>query len=689
MTEAPKEAARRLAAPAIKDGYQPQALHEYQHQDGSAAYWVIRLKHPDGRKWMRPMMLKDDGYTLGKPRTPDAGTLLYRLPELQAADLARPVWLVEGEGCADALYKLGLTATTAGSASSAENADLSPLAGQKVILWPDNDEPGQQSADTLAARLVAIGCTVEVVAVASLGLPDKGDCVDWLAANPDATAAAVEALPRAPMCQESTTLEPEPLPDDLPPVPELNPELLPEAIRAWCMDAAENLQVPLDFTAIPAMVALAGALGRRCALAMKESGRWYEMPVLWGCVIGRPSTGKSPALEPSRRMLERLGEDERKAFECSQRQYEAQCLIADARKQGAKEEIRKAIKAGDEARAQALAESATEAQEAPQEPRLLVNDATIEKLGELLNANPRGLIQYRDELAGWLASMDREGREGDRAFWLECWNGKGGFTVDRIGRGTVRIEACAVSLLGGVQPGKLADYLRAAMRGGAGNDGLMQRLQMAVYPDTLASWRYVDKPINPDAERQAWGAFQRLRHIDPLECGATVQAHCPVPVFRLSADALVMFVEWQTELMQRLRAGNEPEWLESHLSKYPALAGRLALVLHLADAQRGEIAAPTMARALYWCEHLEAHARRIYASATDGGMRAARLLLSKRSDLGEQFSLRELYRKCWAGLDRERAEEAVTVLLEYGHLLEVQESTGGRPSPRFQWRGCP
>ncbi|MDO4709564.1 MAG: DUF3987 domain-containing protein [Pseudomonadota bacterium] len=635
------------------------------------------------------MKRNGDGFAIGEPPAPEAGKLLYRLPELLAADPARPVWMVEGESCADALARLAVTVTTTGAADSAGTADLSPLAGRHVIVWPDNDKPGGKYAEALHARLVAMGCTVEAVKVASLGLPDKGDCVDWLAANPDATAAEVEALPRAPIQQEATALEPEPLPDDLPPVPELNPALLPEAVRAWCIDAAENLQVPLDFTAIPAMVALAGALGRRCALAMKESGRWYEMPILWGCVIGRPSTGKSPALEPSRRMLERLGEDERKAFESAHQHYEAQCLIADARKQGAKEEIRKAIKAGDEARAQALAESATEAQEAPQEPRLLVNDATIEKLGELLNANPRGLIQYRDELAGWLASMDREGREGDRAFWLECWNGKGGFTVDRIGRGTVRIEACAVSLLGGVQPGKLADYLRASMRGGAGNDGLMQRLQMAVYPDTLASWRYVDKPIDPEAERQAWGAFQRLRHIDPLECGATEQAHCPVPVFRLSADALAMFVEWQTELMQRLRAGDEPEWLESHLSKYPALAGRLALVLHLADAQRGEIATPTMARALYWCEHLEAHARRIYASTADGGMRAARLLLSKRGDLGEQFSLRELYRKGWAGLDRERAEEAITVLLEYGHLLEVQESTGGRPSPRFQWRGCP
>lgn len=69
----------------------------------------------------------------------------------------------------------------------------------------------------------------------------------------------------------------------------------------------------------------------------------------------------------------------------------------------------------------------------------MVNDATVEKLGELLNDNPRGLIQVRDELAGWLAPLDQEGREQDRAFWLECWNGTGPYTSDRIGRATARI----------------------------------------------------------------------------------------------------------------------------------------------------------------------------------------------------------------------------------------------------------
>lgn len=119
----------------------------------------------------------------------------------------------------------------------------------------------------------------------------------------------------------------------------------------------------------------------------------------------------------------------------------------------------------------ALAAVAKEAHECPREPRLIVNDATIEKLGELLGDNPRGVIYVRDEVAGWLANLDREGREGDRTFFLEAWNGKGSYTFDRIARGTTRIEACAVSIMGGVQPGKLSGYVRGAIKGGATDDG--------------------------------------------------------------------------------------------------------------------------------------------------------------------------------------------------------------------------
>ena len=61
----------------------------------------------------------------------------------------------------------------------------------------------------------------------------------------------------------------------------------------------------------------------------------------------------------------------------------------------------------------------------PFRKRLVVNDATIEKLGELLKENPNGLILVRDELSGWLAKLNKEEYQTDRAFYLECFDGNG------------------------------------------------------------------------------------------------------------------------------------------------------------------------------------------------------------------------------------------------------------------------
>lgn len=435
------------------------------------------------------------------------------------------------------------------------------------------------------------------------------------------------------------------------------------------------------------MVALAGAIGRRVAIAMKQHDRWYELAMLWGCVVGRPSSGKTPALSPARRMLDRLAAEERKTYEAEVREFEGRQLIADATRANAKKAIQSALKKGDQHAADVAADAARFDEEAPTEPRIVVNDATIEKLGELLNANPRGLVQFRDELAGWLANLDREGREGDRAFWLECWNGNGSFTVDRIGRGTVRIEACAMSILGGMQPGKLAEYVRGAIRGGFSDDGLIQRFQLAVYPDLPANWSYTDRRADPASEAAAWATFRRLRGLDPESIGAEHAAGIDVPFLRFDEEAQGLLIEWQTSLMQRLRSGSEPAWMESHLAKYPALAGRLALVLHLADDGHGPIHAETLACALDWCEYLEGHARRIYAPAIDDGLSAAHLILKKRNDLDASFTARDLWRRKWSGLaDLDDVKAALEMLVDHGHLAETVEATGGRPSIVYSWR---
>jgi putative DNA primase/helicase len=193
-TETPQEAARRLAASAIHDGYRPEALHEYTYPDGGVWYWRIRLKNPNtGKKWIRPMRLNGAGFELSEPAFPD-GKPLYRLHDLAA----RPhdgVIVVEGEWKADALAKVGALTTTSGAADSAGKADWRPMAGRCATIWPDNDEAGRRYAQETTEQLLAQGCTVRVIHVEKLGLPKKGDAVDWLAANPAATAADIAALP--------------------------------------------------------------------------------------------------------------------------------------------------------------------------------------------------------------------------------------------------------------------------------------------------------------------------------------------------------------------------------------------------------------------------------------------------------------------------------------------------------------
>lgn len=189
--ESPRDAARRLAAGVLQRGYRAEALHEYRDAKGNHVLWRIRCKHPGtGDKWIRPMHWSGTGYAIGEPEAPEAGRVLYRLPEL-LADPAATVWIVEGETCADTLAKAGKVATTSGSSSSASGADWTPLRGRSVRLWPDHDKAGGQYADAVDSALRALGCSVEWVDVSALGLPAGGDVVDWMAAG----TGDLDALP--------------------------------------------------------------------------------------------------------------------------------------------------------------------------------------------------------------------------------------------------------------------------------------------------------------------------------------------------------------------------------------------------------------------------------------------------------------------------------------------------------------
>lgn len=480
---------------------------------------------------------------------------------------------------------------------------------------------------------------------------------------------------------------PQPLPETLPPVPALDSALLPESLRPWVCDIAERIQCPPDFPAVGALVSLAAVAGRQVGVRPRARDDWTVVPNLWGAIVGRPGLLKSPALTETMRPLQRLEAARREEYEHAIREHDADQAVGKANAKALEKRISEAVKKGDRDEAKRLAmEKVTDEAEAPRRQRYLTSDTTVEKLGELLSANPRGILVYRDELSGWLRDLDREGREGSRAFYLEAWNGTGRFTYDRIGRGTIDIEAATVSVLGSIQPGPLSGYLRDALNGGAGDDGLLQRLQVVAWPDAPTAWRDVDRFPDTEARRRAWETFERLDTLEPADVGAELSGE-GIPYLRLDPAAYELFSDWRQRLEIRLRDGTEHPAYEAALAKYRSLIPSIALLVHLADtAEGGPVSEPAMLAALAWGEYLEAHARRLYSPALDPALHAARELDRHllAGDLPDEFRARDVYRKGWRLLDRRGTDEALEYLADLDRVIPHERDTGGRPTITWQ-----
>jgi putative DNA primase/helicase len=624
--------------------------------------------------------------------------VLYRLPEVVKASEA---WIVEGEKDCDTLAALGLCATCNPLGAEKWRDEYNEaLRGKSVVIVPDNDAPGRRHVEKVTQALQDVAASVKIVK-----LPDTvKDASDYVATFSDAADAAerlaimaegmaewtpttVEPTRGAPVDAEWP--EPKPLPDDLPAVPAFNFACLPDTLRPWLEDIAERMQCPPDFPSVAATVALGSLVGRKIGIRPKRYDDWLVVPNLWGAIVGRPGLMKTPAAEQALLPLRRLVAEALERYKAQSGEHKITALLKVQRVKLHERKIAEHLKDGDEASARAEAKASTSADDdEPVLRRYEVNDSTVAKLGELLAQNPNGLLVHRDELIGFLRGLDKEGAEESRAFYLESWNGTGSFTFDRIGRGTIRVESNTLAILGGIQPDLLTSYVREAVRGGMGADGLLQRFQLAVWPDIARGWQNVDRWPDTGAKNEAFCVFKYLDGLDPAEIGA--DGSSGIPFLRFDSAAQDCFDQWRARLEAKLRDDSEHPAFEAHLSKYRKLVPALALLVHLADRQIGPVTLAALDKALLWARYLEGHARRIYSAVLRPDTAAARELAKRllRGEVGERFTLREVYRRGWAGLGaKEDAEAGTEILCDLGWIRPIAETgrTIGRPaSPTFE-----
>jgi putative DNA primase/helicase len=571
----------------------------------------------------------------------------------------------------------------------------------KIIIAADDDHlsDGNPGLTKATAAALAVGGLLAVPAFGA-DRPDKATDFNDLhqIAGDGAVKACMDAAIHPVAVPASDTgakgridlwPEPTPLPNALPPVDPFDAELLPVALRAWVMDIAHRMQCPPDFPAVAALVALSSLIGARAVIQPKAKDDWQVVPNLWGAVIGRPGVKKSPALGEALRPLNRLQANETELHQAAHEAWALDCKVT-AMQDDANEKKAKGIAGKDPAGARALLQPV----DTPGEPtarRFIVNDATVEKLGELMQQNPWGTLSYRDELYGLLTGLDKPGQEGARAFMLQSYDGNQGYTFDRIGRGTVHIPRVCLAMIGGIQPGRIQEYVRGAVAGGSADDGLLQRFGLTVWPDNAGEFVHVDQWPDTPAKQTAWAVFERLAALQPANDSEPV-------VWRFDDAAQALFVEWLVPFEIELRGDDLHPAMVSHLSKYRKLIPALALVFALIDTpdSDGVIHEGELLRALAMGDYLRSHANRLYAAAvmpetTDAATLLSRIKAGKLVDrdgvILDSFTPRQIALKHWAGLGTPDAvRKAADVLADYDWLrrdVVLGGASGGRPSDRY------
>jgi hypothetical protein len=327
----------------------------------------------------------------------------------------------------------------------------------------------------------------------------------------------------------------------------------------WCAVAARGANAPVDYTAASLLTVAATLIGNARVIA--ASPNWHEPPILWTMLVGVPSAGKSPALDPLVKIIERFESRMLEEFEQKSRRHDGEFELAKQHRESWERTVKDAAKLG--APAPDLPLCAVEPQPPPR-PRVSLSDTTLEAAAEIAAGNPKGLLLYRDELAGWWRGFNRYGGDGERQFWLQAYGARS-YTVDRKKAGRpVTVPRLAISVVGGAQP----DVLGSMVEGEA--DGFAARFLYA-FPDPVLGFELASVAVDHDG---ASAALARLHDLTQVDDGQGP----PRPfICKLSTDAAPMFEGWWRD--RRTAATAASGLWGGWLGKQGGQVLRLALVL--------------------------------------------------------------------------------------------------------------
>jgi hypothetical protein len=306
--------------------------------------------------------------------------------------------------------------------------------------------------------------------------------------------------------------------------------------------------------------AVCAAVDARCRLELLPG---YQVPpILWLMTIGDPSDKKSPGAKPMLSVLQRMELEDIDRFKAEHLMWQAR----EAAYMAAKKNLFDHMSSADAAIENTVMPGVPILPDEPKNTRLVINDATSQKLVHLAQGRPRGFLLHLDEMGNWVNRVNDPRSGDDRGCWIAGYEGNP-YTMDRVTAGTIAAENLALSIYGNIQP-KIFNQQVMKMS----SDGLLQRfIPITIRGDKTRKGKTIPDFMTCEAEYE-----QLIRKLYAM----------PGRTYNLSPGALEVFdqfQDWYLTLRDNERLLKTNAVYMTALGKIEGTCGRLALVFHLVN----------------------------------------------------------------------------------------------------------
>ncbi len=355
------------------------------------------------------------------------------------------------------------------------------------------------------------------------------------------------------------------------PAPKLNTKIF-KGLEDWVVQTAENTNAPVDYVAFSLLAGAAGVIGLSRRISSWET--WEEPCCLWVGVIGEPSSGKTPATTPIRKILNKVEDARKEDYFDKLAKWKTEKEVAKQRKKEWEDKVKENPDLAPKFPASAVVPPK------PQTYRFVYGDTTQEALTSDMERNIKGAILFRDELSAWISGMNRyNSGASEKGFWLEAFNGNK-FVCNRAKFDGERqeIQNLLVSVFGTIQPQRLIETVLSD-RG----DGFLARF-LWVYPEPKPA----AIPQNTVLSGKVLSAFEKLDSLlNPYMDNAEKQKKC----LPLSVKAREAFSVWF--ISHSNKSQQEESLLKYFLGKGQGYVLRFALLFEMLWWASSEYSEPT------------------------------------------------------------------------------------------------